>query len=163
MWGKFCGELFFADREVSVKKGNFFPRTAACQLTSGRALLIKLWSVPRKKIAWSQDTYTQVKSAIHLICQNAIVHHCKWNKTEGSASTIESDCYDNILEKCFARVQKSPLLPYMVCAARGPFLERPGKLMGQVSYFEIKVSRKLGYVLTSNQVHFVSLAENFTV
>ena len=45
----------------------------------------------------------------------------------------------------------------------GPFLERPGKLTGPVSYFEIEVSRKVGCVLTSNEVHFVSLAENFTV
>ena len=48
-------------------------------------------------------------------------------------------------------------------APRGPFLERPGKLTGPVSYFEIEVSRKVGCVLTSNEVHFVSLAENFTV
>ena len=46
---------------------------------------------------------------------------------------------------------------------RGPFPKRPGKLTGPVSYFEIKVSRKLGCVLASNKVHFVSLAENFTV
>ena len=46
---------------------------------------------------------------------------------------------------------------------RGPFLERPGNLKGPKSYFEIKVSRKLGCVLTSNEVHFVSLADNFTV
>ena len=49
---------------------------------------------------------------------------------------------------------------------RGPFLESPGKLTGPVSYFEIKVSRKVGCVLASNEVHFVSLAENrenFTV
>ena len=45
----------------------------------------------------------------------------------------------------------------------GPFLERFGKLTGPVSYFEIEVSRKVGCVLTSNEVHFVSLAENFTV
>ena len=45
----------------------------------------------------------------------------------------------------------------------GPFLERPGKLTGPVSYFEIEVSRKVGCVLTSNEVHFVSLAETFTV
>ena len=45
----------------------------------------------------------------------------------------------------------------------GPFLERPGKLTGPVSYFEIEVSRKVRCVLTSNEVHFVSLAENFTV
>ena len=45
----------------------------------------------------------------------------------------------------------------------GPFLERPGNLTGPKSYFEIKLSRKVGCVLTSNKVHFVSLAENFTV
>ena len=45
----------------------------------------------------------------------------------------------------------------------GPFLERPDKLTGPVSNFEIEVSRKVGCVLTSNEVHFVSLAENFTV
>ena len=46
---------------------------------------------------------------------------------------------------------------------RGPFLERPGKLTGPVSYFEIKVSRKLGCVLASNEVQFASLPKNFTV
>ena len=45
----------------------------------------------------------------------------------------------------------------------GPFLERPGNLTGPISHFEIKVSRKGGCVLTSNVVHFVSLAEDFTV
>ena len=35
---------------------------------------------------------------------------------------------------------------------RGPFLERPGNLMGPKSYFEIKVSRKVWCVLTSNEV-----------
>ena len=45
----------------------------------------------------------------------------------------------------------------------GPFFERPGKLTGPVSYFEIEVSREVECVLTSNEVHFVSLAENFTV
>ena len=46
---------------------------------------------------------------------------------------------------------------------RGLFLERPGKLSGPKSYFEIKFSSKVGCVLTSNEIHFVSLAENFTV
>ena len=44
---------------------------------------------------------------------------------------------------------------------RDPFLESPGNLTGPKLYFEIKVSRKVGYVLTSNEVHFVSLANNF--
>ena len=46
---------------------------------------------------------------------------------------------------------------------RGPFLDRPGNLTGPISYFEIKVSRRVGCVLTSNEVQFVSLADNFTV
>ena len=46
---------------------------------------------------------------------------------------------------------------------RGPFLESPDNLTGPESYFQIKVSRKVGWVLTSNEVHFVSLANNSTV
>ena len=45
----------------------------------------------------------------------------------------------------------------------GPFLERPGNLPGPESDFDIKVSRKVGCVLTFDEVHFVSLADNFTV
>ena len=44
----------------------------------------------------------------------------------------------------------------------GPFLERPGNLTGPESDFDIKISGKVGRVLTSNEVHFVSLADNFT-
>ena len=47
--------------------------------------------------------------------------------------------------------------------SRGPFLERPGNLPGLESDFDIKVSRKVGRVLTSDEVHFVSLADNFSV
>ena len=50
--------------------------------------------------------------------------------------------------------------------ASGPgarFSKDPVSFTGPVSYFEIKVSRNLGCVLASNEVHFVSLAENFTV
>ena len=32
-----------------------------------------------------------------------------------------------------------------------------------VTYFEIKVARKVRFVLTSNEVRFVSLADTFTV
>ena len=45
----------------------------------------------------------------------------------------------------------------------GPFLESPGNLTGPKLYFEIKLSRKIGCFFTSNEVHFVSLADNFTV
>ena len=47
--------------------------------------------------------------------------------------------------------------------SRWPFLERPGYLTGRESDFKIKASRKVGYVLTSNKVHFVSLSNNVTV
>ena len=47
--------------------------------------------------------------------------------------------------------------------ARGPFLEAPGNLTGPKSNFEIKVSRKVGGVVTSSEVRLVSLANNFTV
>ena len=47
---------------------------------------------------------------------------------------------------------------------QGPVSRKnPGNLTGPKSYFEIKVSRKVGCILTSNEVYFVSLAENFTV
>ena len=45
---------------------------------------------------------------------------------------------------------------------RGPFLERPGNLKSPKSHFEIKVLPKVVCVLTSKEVHFVSLADNLT-
>ena len=51
--------------------------------------------------------------------------------------------------------------PWNSLHSRGPFLESPGNLTGPKSYFEIKVSREVGCVLTSNEVHFVSLANYF--
>ena len=45
----------------------------------------------------------------------------------------------------------------------GPFLQTPGNLTGPKSNSQIKVSRKVSCVLASNEVHFVSLADNFTV
>ena len=45
----------------------------------------------------------------------------------------------------------------------GPYLERPGNLPSPESDFDIKVSRKVGRVLTSDEVHFVSLADNFII
>ena len=46
--------------------------------------------------------------------------------------------------------------------SRGLFLERPGNLTGPNSEIDIKVSRKVGLVPTSNEVHFVYLADNLT-
>ena len=47
--------------------------------------------------------------------------------------------------------------------ARGPFLESLGNLTGPKSFIEIKFSRKVGCVLTSNKVHFVSEVDDFTL
>ena len=44
----------------------------------------------------------------------------------------------------------------------GPFLETPGNLTDPKSHFEMTVSRKVGCVLTYNEVHFDSLANDFT-
>ena len=55
------------------------------------------------------------------------------------------------------------LMERHVAHTRGPFLKRPGNLTGPKSYFEIKGSRKVRCVLTSNEAHFVSLADNFTL
>ena len=57
---------------------------------------------------------------------------------------------------------KSAIFPTLFMAW-GPFLERPGNSTCPKSYFEIKVSRKVYWVLTSYEVHFVSLVNNFTV
>ena len=54
-------------------------------------------------------------------------------------------------------------LRYCRSEIRGLFLETPGNLTGPKSCFEIEFSRKVGCVLTSNEVHFVSLADIFTV
>ena len=52
----------------------------------------------------------------------------------------------------------------LVYKTRGPFVrEALGNLTGPNSDFEIKVSRKVGRDMTSNEVRFVSLANNFTV
>ena len=63
------------------------------------------------------------------------------------------------------RGTESQVVENTVCGengAWGPFLERPGNLTGPKSYFEMKVSSKEVSVMTSNEVHFVSLANNFT-
>ena len=58
-----------------------------------------------------------------------------------------------------------PFFPYKQepSQARGPFLERAGNLTDTKSYFEIKVSRKVGYIVTSDEGHFVFVADDFTV
>ena len=63
--------------------------------------------------------------------------------------------------KCLA--QEHNVMSPVRARTWGPFLERPGNLTGPKLYFETKFSRKVGCVLTSNEVHFVSLADNFTV
>ena len=59
--------------------------------------------------------------------------------------------------------QNAALKTNLTSGTRGPFLKSPGNLTDQKSLFQIKVSRKVWCVLTSNEFHFVSLADNFTV
>ena len=47
--------------------------------------------------------------------------------------------------------------------SQGPVSQKTRNLTGPRSYFEIKVSRNVECVLTSIDVHFVSLADCFTV
>ena len=67
------------------------------------------------------------------------------------------------VERGTVRIKCLALEHNTMSPARVPFLESPGNFTGLKSYFEIKGSRKVGCVLTSNEVHFVSLADNFTV
>ena len=70
----------------------------------------------------------------------------------------KSDPFETVFKLCFFNKNVFSRL-----VGRGPFLERPGNLTGLKSCFEIKVSRKVGCVLTSNKDDFVSRVENFTV
>ena len=78
-------------------------------------------------------------------------------KFEVTMSFIMMSCYyvDNLLSMKNARA--------LTHGAWGPFLEAPGNFTGPGSDFDIKLSRKVGRVLTSDEVHFVSLADFFTV
>ena len=62
--------------------------------------------------------------------------------------------------KCLA--QEHNTMSLATARTWGPFLEIPGNLTGPKSCFEIKVSRKVGRVLASNEVNFVSLAVQFS-
>ena len=73
-----------------------------------------------------------------------------------------SDLTLNLIHKAVKKTKENLLQLLKLYSTRGPFLERPGNLTGPKSYFEIKFSRKVGCVLTSNEAHFVSLADNFT-
>ena len=53
--------------------------------------------------------------------------------------------------------------PLSWICAWGLFLKRPSNLKHPESDFDIKVSRKVGRVLTSDEAHFVSLTDKFTV
>ena len=52
---------------------------------------------------------------------------------------------------------------YMTTGPGARFSKDPGNSTGPESDFDIKVSRKVECVLTSDEVYFVSLADNFTV
>ena len=64
---------------------------------------------------------------------------------------------------CLQETKPKQTSAFFHCETGGPFLESPGNLTGPKLYLEIKVSRKVGCVQSSNEVHFVSLADYFTV
>ena len=77
---------------------------------------------------------------------------------------LRTSIFSSKVSQCifkFYRVLSQRLFKTLVY--RGPLLERPGNLTGPKSYFEIKVTRKVGCVLTSNKVLFVYLADTFPV
>ena len=85
-----------------------------------------------------------------LLCSNSTVD----DESEGKSSHKAGPFWSvyKMQYGCFNRIWRP--------GAR--FVERPGNLTGPKSYFEIEVSRKIGCVLTSNEDHFVPLADNFT-
>ena len=83
-------------------------------------------------------------------------------ESNGLFDKIANAIHSIALYTVLACVKGAAYLPVSL-VTRGPFLESPSHLTGPKSYFEIKVSRKLKCVLTSNEVHFVYLADNFTI
>ena len=72
--------------------------------------------------------------------------------------------HPTFLETLISKYDIGPVkLPGLSRNSPAQFLERPSNLTGPKSYFDIKVSRKVGCVLTSSEAHFVSLLDNFTL
>ena len=103
---------------------------------------------------------------MHLIS----VHSSDKLLTEGSRTLGKTMIPDilftlNVQHLCRYSQNNQPctyLVKFKSLRPWGPFLERPGNLTGPESDFDIKVSRKVGRVLTFDEVHFLSLADNFT-
>ena len=76
----------------------------------------------------------------------------KLSAKETNWTSFEVRTHPTLLENLISK--------YAIGPVKLPGLSRNGPL---VLYFEIEVSRKIGCVLTSDEVHFVSLAEIVTV
>ena len=88
-----------------------------------------------------------------LFCVELITEHSFLT----TVTTLKNlDLQSNLVKKAINNKQHN-------LGTRGPFLESPGNLTGPKSCFEIKISRNVGCVLASNEVHFDSLTDNFTV
>ena len=89
---------------------------------------------------------------------------CNLYLNSSSRGSLFARWYDPRLEINIKETWTTPLKASPISYTTwGPFLEGPGNLTSPKSYFEIKVLRKVECVLTFNKVHFVSLADNFTV
>ena len=90
---------------------------------------------------------------------------CRTSSIKGTRDLCQQSLARTSLKPCKSFYVKNV---FICCTQQqedswSPFLQRPGNLTGPKSYFEIKVSNKVGCVLTSDEVHFVSLADKFTV
>ena len=101
-------------------------------LDSRWALILSTASPLFTTLLKSQDSFIGCGIQVHL----AWTHFFKPGKTKTVGWFHQSSSFLKCLSLC------------LTLGSRGPFLERPGNLTGPKSYFEIKVSRKVGCVLT---------------
>ena len=98
------------------------------------------------------DTFFSLNNGL-AFCAELITEH-SFLKTVTKLKNL--DLQSNLVKKALINKQHN-------LGTRGPFLESPGNLTGPKSCFEIKVSRNVGCVLASNEVHFDFLTDSFTV
>ena len=149
---------------IYTKKSKIYSSFMANGFAQTPRSLRILASLRNKRISyvfcWSNFLITTTSSTTFgsengskAVCFDVFLSQSYSHRKSGNSESINS------LEGCLPKKRES----FLAIPGQGPFLERPCKLTGPLSYFEIEVSRKVGCVLTSNEVHFVSLAENFTV
>ena len=119
-------------------------------------------TVKKKMFLRSKRTTHRTKLTLGFLRAIFVFGNRQWFwSSKGPVISHQSQCYACGRTRCIRETMLS--VQALIFLSRGPFLERTGNLTGPKSYFETKVSRKVGCVLTSNEVHFLSLANYFTV